>query len=68
MEVAMPRYKIAINEIATYYIIVTADSSEKAEELAEETFLAAPDFSQFECEVDAREVFAVETLDTEEVA
>ena len=64
----MPKYKVAINEIATYYIVVDAEDSEKAEEVAEEVFLAAPDFSQFECEVDQREVFTVETLEAEDAA
>ena len=57
------RYRVTIEEVASYEVIVEAENEEQAGELAEEQFVNATDITQFPCEVHAREIGNVERED-----
>jgi hypothetical protein len=59
----MPRYKVTLEEMASYEIEVEADDAESAKEAAEETFVQSDNINQYFSHVSEREVANVEEIE-----
>ena len=55
----MAKYSVTIEELASYEIVVEADSEDEACQEAEAKFLNDPDFNAFACTVHSRDVEAL---------
>lgn len=58
----MPKYRVTIEEIASYTFVVDAANEDAAGDIAEEKFVNSPNFKKMECEVHQREVSNVEPM------
>ena len=59
----MKRYRVILEEVASYTLEVEAENEEAAAEAAEEAFVQSPDFSEMECSVSERDAISVEEIE-----